>query len=158
MIKKGFQYSIFHIPYSNRGFTLIELLLSVAVITIITGMSVPIYQSFQVRNDLDIAGVTTAQSLRRAQVLSQAVDGDTSWGVEIQSGNITVFKGASYSARDTTFDEVTEVPTSITPSGLGEVVFTKFTGLPTSTGTVTLTSSANEIRTITINAKGNVEY
>lgn len=134
------------------------MLLSIALITVIAGMSVPIYQSFQVRNDLDIAAVTTAQTLRRAEALAQAVDGDISWGVNIQSGSVTLFKGTSYAARDTAFDEVFDVPTSITPSGLSEIVFTKFTGLPASTGTITLTSNINETRSITINAKGMVSY
>lgn len=142
----------------NAGFTLIELLLSISVIMIIASMSAPVYQSFQVRNDLDIAAVTIAQSLRRAEVLATAVDGDISWGVKIQSGNISVFKGTSYVARDTTFDEVFDVPTSITPSGVSEIVFAKFTGLPQTTGIVTLTSNANETRTITTNAKGMVNY
>lgn len=140
------------------GFTLIEVLFSVAAIAIIAGISMPIYQSFQVRNDLDIATVTVAQSFRRVQVLSQAVDGDTSWGIKIQSGSITLFKGTSYASRDTTFDEVFDVPTSITPSGISEVVFAKFTGLPQSTGIISLTSNTNETRTITINAKGMVAY
>lgn len=142
----------------NAGFTLIELLLSISVIMIIAGMSAPIYQSFQVRNDLDIATVTIAQSLRRAEVLAQAVDGDTNWGVDIRTGSITVFKGASYATRDTAFDELFDVPTSITPSGASEVVFAKFTGVPQTTGTITLTSNANETRIITINAKGTVSY
>ncbi|OGI26088.1 MAG: hypothetical protein A3J76_04010 [Candidatus Moranbacteria bacterium RBG_13_45_13] len=141
-----------------QGFTLLEVLLSVAAIAIIAGISIPIYQSFQVRNDLDIAAVEIAQTLRRAQVLAQAVDGDTSWGAYIQLGNITLFKGTSYVARDTNFDEVFDAPTSITPSGVSEIVFTKFTGLPQTTGTITLTSNANETRNITINAKGMVSY
>lgn len=143
---------------ARQGFTLIELLLSVSVIMIIAGMSVPIYQLFQVRNDLDIATATIVQSTRRAQALSQAVDGDISWGINIQSGSITLFKGESYAARDTTFDEIFEVPTSITPSGIAEVVFTKFTGLPQTTGTITLTSNANETRTLVINQKGMIDY
>lgn len=134
------------------------MLLSISLITIIAGISVPVYQSFQVRNDLDIATTTLAQSLRRAEVLAQAVDGDISWGVSIQSGNITLFKGTSYAARDTALDEVFDVPTSIAPSGVSEIVFAKFTGLPTSTGTITLTSNINETRAITINAKGMVSY
>lgn len=143
---------------NKTGFTLIEMILSVTIIGIMTAIIVPIYYSFQVRNDLDIAATTTAQSLRRATLLSQAVDGDTSWGVKIQTGNITLFKGISYVVRDITYDEVSNLPTSITPSGLSEIVFTKFLGLPVSTGTVTLTSNANETRTITINAKGMVSY
>ena len=142
----------------NAGFTLIEVMLSVAAIGIIAGISIPIYQSFQVRNDLDIATVEIAQSARRAQTLSQAVDGDTSWGVKIQSGSMTVFKGISYVARDSTFDELFDVPTSITPSGISEVVFAKFTGLPQTTGTITLTSNTNETRNVTINQKGMVSY
>lgn len=142
----------------NAGFTLIEVLLSVVAIGVIAGISVPLYQSFQVRNDLDIATVEIAQSVRRAQTLSEAVDGDVSWGIKIQSGSIIVFKGASYAVRDTTFDEVFEVPTSITPSGIAEVIFTKFTGLPQTTGTIILTSNNNETRIITINAKGIINY
>ena len=141
-----------------KGFTLLEILLSIAAITIIAGISIPIYQSFQVRNDLDIATVEIVQSLRRAQILSQAVDGDTSWGLKILSGNLTLFKGVNYAARDTAFDELFDVPTSITPSGVSEIVFSKFFGNPQPTGTVTLTSSANETRTITINEKGMVSY
>ena len=137
---------------------MVEVMLSLAIIAALAGISAPIYQSFQVRNDLDIAGVTIAQSLRRAQVLSEAVDGDTTWGVDIRSGSITLYKGASYATRDTTFDELFDMPTSITPSGLSGIVFAKFTGLPQTTGTVTLTSNANETRTITVNSKGSVSY
>ncbi|MCR4328493.1 MAG: prepilin-type N-terminal cleavage/methylation domain-containing protein [Patescibacteria group bacterium] len=142
----------------RAGFTLLEMLLSLSAITLIAGIGVPVYQSFQNRNNLDIAATTVVQNMRRAQVLSHAVDGDTSWGVKAQSGSIVMFKGASYVARDADFDEVFEVPTNMTVSGIGEYVFTKFTGLPASVGTTTLMSVNNETRTITINAKGTIEY
>lgn len=142
----------------DAGFTLLEILLSIAVITLIAGLGIPVYLSFQTRNDLDIATTEIAQSIRRAQALSQAVDGDTSWGINIQNGSITIFKGTSYAARDTAFDEIFEISTNITPSGVSEVVFTKFTGLPQTTGTSTLTSNMNETRNITINAKGTINY
>lgn len=137
---------------------MLELLLSIAIMGLLAGISVPVYQSFQVRNYLDIATVTTAQDLRRAQILAQSVDGDVEWGVKIQSGSITIFKGASYAARDATFDEISDLPTSITPSGLSEIVFAKFTGFPQTTGAITFTSNANETRTIKITTKGTVHY
>lgn len=142
----------------KNGFTLIEVILSLAAIATIAGMAVPVYQAFQVRNDLDIAAATLVQGLRRAQILSQAVDGDTSWGAIIQSGGITIFKGSAYATRDATFDEISAVPASIIPSGVSEIVFSKFTGVPQATGVIVLTSNANETRTITINAKGTVNY
>lgn len=150
---------MYYTPNSTeKGFTLLEVLLSLAAIALISGISIPVYQSFQARNDLDIAATTYAQTLRRAQALSQAVDGDTAWGVYITSGSITLFRGISYIARDSNFDEVFDMPASITPSGIVEIIFTKFTGLPQTTGSVTLTSDANETRVITINARGTVNY
>jgi prepilin-type N-terminal cleavage/methylation domain-containing protein len=142
----------------NSGFTLLEVLLSIATMAIIVGISLPIAQSFQVRNDLHIAANTLVQTLRRAQVLAQAVDGDMSWGVKVQSGGVILFKGVSYAARDTSVDEIFDVPTSIVPSGLTEIVFTKWSGLPEASGTATFTTTINETRNVTINQKGILTY
>jgi prepilin-type N-terminal cleavage/methylation domain-containing protein len=142
----------------QRGFTLLEVMLSVAIIALIAGLGTPIYQGFQVRNDLDVAANSISTSLRRAQILSQAVDGDTSWGLSIQSGAITLFRGVSYASRSAEYDEVFDLQGSITPSGVSEIVYEKFTGIPQTTGTIILTSNANEIRNITINEKGTISY
>lgn len=142
----------------SAGFTLLEVLLSITAISIIAGIGIPVYQSFQNRNELSIAATTFAQTMRRAQVLSQAVDGDTTWGVHVANGSITLFRGASYVARNGTYDEVTTMPTSITTSGVQDYVFSKLTGDPQAIGTLTLTSSNNEVITLTTNEKGMVAY
>lgn len=142
----------------QTGFTLLEVLLSVGVISLIAGIGIPIYQTFQNRNDLDIASTTIAQTLRRAQILSQAVEGDISWGLRLQNDSVTLFKGTSFAVRDSSVDEVTQISASIMPSSLTEVVFTKFTGLPQTIGSFILSSVNNETRTITLNAKGTVAY
>jgi hypothetical protein len=118
----------------------------------------PIAQSFQVRNDLHIVVDTFVQTLRRAQILAQAVDGDMSWGVKVQSASVILFRGVSYVARDTSVDEIFDVPTSIVPSGLTEIVFTKWSGLPEASGTATFTTTINETRNVTINQKGILTY
>ncbi len=141
-----------------RGFTLPEMLLSVTLLTIIGGMVIPSYHTFIVRNDLDIATMTLAQNLRRAQALSQSSDGDMTWGVRLGVGSILVYKGSSYVLRDVEFDENTQIPKSIVPTGLSEVTFSKVIGTPSATGTFTLTSQANEKRNVTINEKGMVDY
>lgn len=142
----------------QKGFTFIEVLLSVAMLAVIAGMSVPVFQSFQVRNDLDDITVSVVQTLRRAQVLAQAVDGDMTWGVRVDPGVARLFKGATYATRDTGYDETFEIPGSITPSGLSEVVYNKLSGTPQTTGSIVFTSNTNETRTITLNAKGTISY
>lgn len=142
---------------NNRGFTLLEVLLSVAIIGILAGLSIPVFRTMLTKNDLDIATVTTAQTLRRAQILSQAVDGDTSWGLKVQSGNITLFKGTSFATRDNNFDETFEMPNTIGMSGTIEIVFAKFTGFPQTAGVINL-STASDSRSVTINEKGMVDY
>lgn len=142
---------------TKRGFTLLEMLLSVAIIALIAGMGVPVYQSFQNRNELDIAANALAQSLHRAQVLSQNQDGDSSWGVHIATGTITVFQGNSFASRDAEFDEVSVIPSSMMYTGTDEYVFSELFAT-TTMGTTTLTSINNESRSIVVNERGRVEY
>ncbi len=139
------------------GFTLIEVMLVVSLLVIIGGISAPFYQAFQVKNDLDVASGIISQTLRRAQVLSQSVDGDSSWGVHIASGSATLFRGATYASRDVSFDEIFEISTNIVPTGFQEIVYSKFYGYPQITGTLTLTSSNNETRALSINSRGLIE-
>ncbi|MEK7588331.1 MAG: prepilin-type N-terminal cleavage/methylation domain-containing protein [Patescibacteria group bacterium] len=142
----------------NAGFTLLEMLLSVSVIAILTSIGTPVYQSFQVRNDLDVSTATLVQNLRRAQILASASSFDINWGVHVEVGAITLFKGTSFLTRDNTYDEIFELSPSITPSGLTDIVYQKFTGKPNITGDIILSSNINEIRTITINEKGTISF
>jgi len=143
---------------AETGFTLVEILLSVVIIGMLTGISVPVYESFVRRNDLDLTTQQLATILRRAETYARAVSTDNAWGVELQSSTITLFQGTSFALRNTAYDETLSVPGSITMGGLGEVQFAKFTATPNATGNITLTSTTNDTRTVTINAKGMVDY
>ena len=143
---------------TQKGFTLLEVLLSLVLITILVAVAAPAYYSLFYRNDLDVAKNQVAQTLGRAAFLSSASDGDMNWGVKILSENIVVFKGLNYAGRDVNYDELYSTSASVTPSGLSEIVFDKLTGLPQTTGTITLTSANGDVRTIIINAKGSVTY
>jgi len=140
------------------GFTLVEILLSVVIIGMLTGISVPVYESFARRNDLDLTTQQLATMLRRAETYARAVNTDNVWSVEMQASAITLFQGTSFAARNTAYDETLSVPGSVTMGGLGEVQFAKFTAFPNTTGNITLTSTTNDTRTVTINAKGMVDY
>lgn len=143
---------------SKTGFTLLELLLSIAIFAIVIGFTAPLFYSFQVRNDLDLTISTTAQYLRRAQLLSQAGKRDDSWGVIVKEEEIVLFKGESYAGRESGLDETFLLSRTVTPSGVSEVVFEKLTGEPQNTGDIIFSSSINETRIIKINEKGIIDY
>lgn len=142
----------------REGFTLIEVLLSVAIIGMLVGISLPVYESFSRRNDLDVTAQGVVSLLRRAESYSRAVKTDAVWSVEIQTSSATLFQGASFASRNTAYDETVAIPSSVAPSGLTEVQFSKLSAAPNTTGTVTLLSNTNDTRVIAINAEGMVSY
>lgn len=142
----------------RRGISLLETLLSVSIIVLLAGMAAPVYFSFQVRNDLDVTQVSIAQTLRRAQILAQAVDGDSAWGLKVQPGALIMFKGINFSSRDPSFDEQFDVAASVTPAGVDEIVFSKVSGDPTVAGVITLAGSSGDTRSLTITDKGTITY
>lgn len=136
---------------------MLEALLSIAIIAVLAGVSLPFYLSFQTTNDLDTSAQSIVQMLHRAEVYSRGVKQDSTWGVAVSAHSLVLFKGASYAARTPTFDEQLQLSQAITASGLSEVVFAKDTAAPNTTGSVMLTTH-NNTRTITLNAKGMVQY
>lgn len=144
---------------SEKGFTLIELLLSVAILALVAGFSLPFYVSFQTRNELDTTTNQMVDMLRRAQSYARNGNGDGSqWGVAVQGDAVTLFKGTTYATRDSAVDEIMTLPRSVNPGGLSEVSFTKLKGVPSQPGVFNLASSVGTTRTITLNAAGMVSY
>lgn len=117
-----------------------------------------IYQKFQVRNDADITVDVIVQTLRRAQVLSQTVAGDSEWGVSVVNDAVVLFRGATFATRDTDFDEDFPIPNTLTYTGPAEIIFSKLYGLPSTTGQMSITTQAGHTNSITINSKGILEY
>lgn len=142
-----------------RGFTLIEVLLSVSIISILIGLSLPIYGAYNNRNNLDLTSQGIAEMMRRAMTYSRGARMDDSWGVHVETGSATLFKGVTYATRDTTYDELTSIPSSFVVAGVVDISFAKMTGLPSTTGVTTITiPGVSESRSVTINAEGMVSY
>lgn len=142
----------------RNGFSIIELMVVVAIFGVVASIGFSAYKISEYKNQLALAANTIAFDLRRAQLLSQAVDGDSSWGVAIKNQNVTIFKGASYAVRDVSADDTISLPGLVSVSGLGEIIFSKMNGLPQSVGTTTVSTSNGDSKNIVINTKGMVSY
>lgn len=142
---------------SSRGFSLVEMLLSVAIIAIIAGLSAPFYFSYLTGNDFGLAVETGVRSLRRAQFLAQNQERDSNWGTYFSTSSITIYSGASYSGRVSGYDERYDFPNTVT-STVADINFTKFTGETAITTAINIRSNAGQSSTITVNAKGMIDY
>jgi hypothetical protein len=95
------------------------------------------------------------QTLRRAQLEAMSGELDSFFGVSISSQNYTLFKVDSSMGRDTKYDEIFDLPEIIQPSGISEVVFSKFEGKPSVTGNIILSNNSNT-KIININLMGRI--
>lgn len=143
----------------QNGFSLIEVLLSVAMIGAVAAITIPVYRQTVIQNDTQLATEIVVQGLRRAQALSRASLDDREWGVYMTSGEVNIYKGSNYTTdRDAGFEELFEISTAVSFSGLTDISFSKLEGEPSADGSITITSSTGDTRTIVVNEKGMIDY
>jgi len=116
-----------------NAFTLIEVLIIIFLISILGFFLFSVGLNFYKSQQLESQTQTILQTLRRAQLKAMSVELDSSFGVYLTDENFTLFKGDSYAIRDSQYDEVFDLPEIINVSGLSEVVFLKFKGIPKGT-------------------------
>jgi type II secretory pathway pseudopilin PulG len=133
---------------------MLEVLLVIGMMLILFTISVPIMLPAQRRVELYVNRQMAMNVYRRAQILAQNGINDTQWGVRLESTRIILFSGNSYAGRTAALDEIMTLPISITATGPGEIVFSKLYGIPSTDGTVTLSSTVSQTAIININAKG----
>lgn len=139
-----------------KAFTLIEILLVVVILAVLAGSAIPVSISFYKTQQLDTHVKGVVQALRRAQLKAMSIEDDSIFGVYLTDDSYILFKGNSFDVRDTSYDEVFDLPEVITVSGVQEIAFSKFEGMPVNlTGDVILNSD-NDSRTININEVGRV--
>jgi type II secretory pathway pseudopilin PulG len=156
----------------NGGFTIIEAVISVVLIAVVAGMSVPLLSQTVVSKDLPTSVAEAVDALREAQSAVMSGRGDSAYGVHFHGTGFVFFKGATYSESDpdnvvhalsdiVAITDVALVPggTCALPAGTGncDVHFANSRGVAAETGTVTFTDQTDAVKTISLNAAGLVD-
>lgn len=128
------------IYFLEPGISIIEILLVVAIMAILGASMMAVGQRFLVNNHLDNKTNELVTLLRTARINSMAGRSDSSWGVYVDSSQMTAFSGSNYANRSSEWDLTFKIPSSVSVTS-GEVVFTPLTGEPDSALTFTVSGS-----------------
>lgn len=139
----------------SHGFTLIELLIVIALGIIIVAITVPIGLNFYNNQILDEASKDILSTLRKAQSYSMFQKNNSAFGIKFLSDSYVLFQGVSYGARTQSQDEIFNIPSGISTSGINEIVFSRIAG--TTTASTLTIRSGNNNQVISINTYGKAE-
>jgi prepilin-type N-terminal cleavage/methylation domain-containing protein len=146
---------------NSRAFSLAEIIVVTAIIAVLAVIGVSAFMSARQSAAMNAVsdGIVSVFEQARANALSGK--GGTSYGVRFSASSYTFFTGSSYNASDAT-NIVHQVASGYTLSNSmsassGVVVFARLTGVPSVTGTVTITqTSPAKTRIITIGSQGTL--
>lgn len=150
---------------AKQGVTLLEIIVVIAVIMMMAGGTFVIFSSFVMNTYVDDTAQEIIHALRKANTNSTARLYDLRWGVYFDdvASRFTFFAGENFAARNTPYDAVTNLPTSVKFSQISlndggkEVVFRKIAGDTTQYGSLKVQSENGRERIITINQLGQIE-
>lgn len=139
-----------------KGFTLFEIIIVLSFIVIVAIVAIPASLNFLKQQNLNTTTSNVLATLRQARSQAVSQKNDSSFGVKFLSNSYVLFQGSSYAARTTSQDLLFTIPGTVSISGISEIVFTKRTGLPNTTGTI-LIMAGTASRSVNINQQGTIE-
>lgn len=146
----------------QKGFTIIELLLVIAMISLISALSVSFYARFITQNAVANTQDQLVGDFRKAQIYAMEGKLYSNWGVNFVSSTIVLYQGSSYATRNSALDENFSVNSNISISAMSDVNYARMTGVPTNGGsavttlTITITGPNSTTKTVTMNSFGVV--
>ncbi|OGZ22564.1 MAG: hypothetical protein A3A08_01535 [Candidatus Nealsonbacteria bacterium RIFCSPLOWO2_01_FULL_41_9] len=137
-----------------KSFTLIEILIVVGILAVLIGLSVPIFGLFQKTSGLNNSAQEIAGFLRLAQNKTLSLEQGGQWGIYFLTltspQQYILFKGSSFSLRDSSFDQVQNLPKSVEIFQVNlagqEVVFEKVTGRAVPSGSIYLRLKDDQLK------------
>ena len=152
----------------QKGFTLLEFLIALALMILLVGAALPLYGNLLWTTQLHETALRAVGDIRLARELSVARKDDSQYGVYLDvnpvgTDRLIFFRGGSYGGRNPSYDRVTTFSDlillqKVLSGGGSQIVFSKNAGIPSATGTITIThTGSNTTRAIIVNAYGMVD-
>ncbi|MCK9578128.1 prepilin-type N-terminal cleavage/methylation domain-containing protein [bacterium] len=134
-----------------RAFTMIELILSIALLAIVVGFSIPLFPQYG-RTNMQINSGLVVDSIRSAQFFSLSQKDDSDWCVYMKEGSILINKKNI----DEAFAKSIEISESISFSGINNICF-DYKGFPDKDGEIILNEGKNS-KVFLLNKNGVLDY
>ncbi len=148
-----------------RGFTIIELIVVLGIGLLLVALAAPIYGNLQNTSQVNAEVDQLVQTLRLTRDKSVAGLGGVAHGIFFETNatnpdRYIIYRGASYAARDQSFDRVVVLPAVIkltTTLPGTEINFVVASGTPSVIGEITLTHETYGAKSVAVNTVGLVE-
>jgi type II secretory pathway pseudopilin PulG len=142
-----------------QGLTFIEVILVIALFGFVFSVVAPFTGQSTGQRKVAAASELVIDALRQAQFSAMHGRSPQRFGVRLEAGQFVLFSGATYSPSDPD-NEVHQLDSDVglawsLDGGVQEILFDNHRGLPSVTGTVTITSSGFS-RTVTVGAEGAI--
>ena len=139
------------------GLTILELLTVVAILIILTSISISLFRVFQKESGLTNTAEEIINMLRFAQNKTLASEESSQWGIYFSTSTspqeYILFKGSDYTSRDPAYDQVHKIPEKIEiyeidlTGGGSEIVFERVLGSTNSSGDISLRLKEDTLKT-----------
>ncbi len=140
----------------NNGFTLIEMLISVAILSIITGIGVINLTNYKNRHSFELDTKNVLEATRNAENKSILGDQGTGWGIKftsnVDNGYFEIFSGTSYATSSVVVTQYLSSASRFSnpPPGFSKtIVFGQITGVPDASQMIALKTVTGSDSSIT---------
>ena len=145
----------------NKGLSFFEILIAVAVITLVSTLSISAFTSFRRAKAIDVTMSQTVSLLNKARHQTLDAKNGYAYGVRFNTDYIYLYQGSFSSStpvQTVALDPFVKISAMNLAGGTNDVRFTRLTGETTATGTVSISLRNNTgTSTITIYQSGLVQ-
>lgn len=147
----------------KNGFSLLELLIVIAILAVISTIGFGFYVNFVRSSELDYSAKDIAFNLKQAQAKSMAGEDGRKWGVHFVNAAEDYYE---FFSTPTDYNDAAKTISSIiylqngifftAPPASSTVIFDKIRGTISPDFSLTISTPANQTKTVNVSTAGNI--